>query len=78
MTLSQGYFTDKNHSYDALVFSAEAGSTWTLLYPEFCVVIPQPDVRVPVAFPVAPGDERLLLFGHDYRMNKIIKRMKYS
>jgi Na+/H+-dicarboxylate symporter/ABC-type amino acid transport substrate-binding protein len=74
------FFTDENDSYDALVFSAEAGSTWTLLYPEFCVAIPQPDVfRVPVAFPVAPGDERMRTFLNTWidlkRRNNTLQRI---
>ena len=59
----QEFVTREGDSYDALVFSAEAGSAWTLLYPEFAVVVPQPIIhRVPVAFPVAPGDDRMRTF----------------
>ncbi len=37
--------------FDALVYSAEAGSAWTLLYPSFSVVLPKPGViSVPVIF----------------------------
>jgi ABC-type amino acid transport substrate-binding protein len=46
-----------------MVFSAERGSAWTLAYPQYSVVVPQPDVvRVPVAFPMRAGDERLREF----------------
>ncbi|MBW2552497.1 MAG: sodium:dicarboxylate symporter, partial [Deltaproteobacteria bacterium] len=39
------------------------GSAWTLAYPQYSVVVPQPDVvRVPVAFPMRAGDERLRQF----------------
>lgn len=42
--------------YDALVYSAEAGSAWTLLYPAYSVVIPKPGViSVPVVFAL-PSD----------------------
>ncbi len=48
---------------DALVYTAEAGSAWSLVYPRFTVAVPQPDVlRVPVAFPVAPGDGEMTRF----------------
>ena len=30
---------------DIMVFSAERGSAWTLAYPQFSVVVPQPLVR---------------------------------
>ncbi|NIQ74304.1 MAG: amino acid ABC transporter substrate-binding protein, partial [Gammaproteobacteria bacterium] len=57
------FFENEDLTLDALVFSAEAGSAWTLIYPEYSVVIPQPEVfRVPVAFPMASGDERMRLF----------------
>ena len=46
------FFSPERGSYDALIFSAEAGSAWTLRYPEFSVVAPQPTIhRAPVAFP---------------------------
>ena len=38
---------------DAIVAAAERGSAWTLLHPEFTVVVPQPGlVRVPLAYPL--------------------------
>jgi proton glutamate symport protein len=59
----QEFVTGEGDAYDALLFSAEAGSAWTLLHPEFAVVVPQPTIhRVPVAFPVAPGDDRMRTF----------------
>jgi ABC-type amino acid transport substrate-binding protein len=57
------FFRQEGDSFDALLFSAEAGSAWTLLHPEFAVVVPLPTIhRVPVAFPVAPGDDRMRTF----------------
>ena len=48
---------------EALVYSAEAGSAWTLLHPKYSVVIPQPDVvRMPIAYPVAQGNDSLRNF----------------
>jgi ABC-type amino acid transport substrate-binding protein len=43
---------------DAVVYSAEGGSAWTLLYPGFTVVVPQP-VRafVPAGYPVPKDDD---------------------
>jgi len=38
---------------DAIVAAAERGSAWTLLYPEFTVVVPQPGLmRIPLGFPL--------------------------
>lgn len=57
------FFESHGPSWDALVYSAEAGSAWTLLHPEFSVVIPQPDVvRLPLAFPVAKENGSLRTF----------------
>jgi hypothetical protein len=43
------------------VFSAERGSAWTLAYPHYSVVVPQPDlVRVPVASPLQSTDTNLM------------------
>ena len=37
---------------DAFLFSAEAGSAWTMLYPEYQVTTPFPrNIRIPVVFP---------------------------
>jgi Na+/H+-dicarboxylate symporter/ABC-type amino acid transport substrate-binding protein len=42
---------------DALVYSAEAGSAWTLLYPDYSVVVPRgSNFQVPTAY-VAPQDD---------------------
>jgi len=38
------YFTAKEGTYDALVYTAEAGSAWTLVFPRFSVVVPKPRV----------------------------------
>jgi ABC-type amino acid transport substrate-binding protein len=48
---------------DAFVHSAESGSAWTLLHPQYSVVVPQPlSVSIPVAFAMAPGDSRMVAF----------------
>ena len=45
------------------MFSAESGSAWSLLYPDYAVVIPQPDVlAVPLAYPMARGDRDMVDF----------------
>ena len=45
---------------DAVLFTAEAGSAWTLLYPSFSVAIPQPDViKVPMAYAMPAGEDEL-------------------
>jgi ABC-type amino acid transport substrate-binding protein len=48
---------------DAVLLPAERGSAWTLMYPEYAVVVPGPDpIRVPLAFPIGKRDERFAIF----------------
>jgi proton glutamate symport protein len=57
------FFEGRGEELDALVFSAEAGSAWTLLYPAYTVAIPQPDVlTAPLAYPLAHGDQEMVDF----------------
>jgi hypothetical protein len=57
------FFEKHGEELDALVFSAEAGSAWSLLYPAYTVVIPQPDVlAVPLAYPMPRGDPEWVNF----------------
>ena len=43
---------------DAIVFPAERGSAWTLMYPRYTVVVPTPSrIRLPLAYPLARNDE---------------------
>jgi ABC-type amino acid transport substrate-binding protein len=57
------FFEGRGETLDALVYSAEAGSAWTLLYPAYTVAIPQPDVlTVPIAYAMAPNDQKMVNF----------------
>jgi len=43
---------------DVVVYSAEGGSAWTLIYPNFSIVVPaNMQVRVPMGYPLPKGDE---------------------
>lgn len=54
------FFKNKGKDLDALLFTAEAGSAWTLLYPDFTVVVPHPDIiAVPLAYPLAYGNQEM-------------------
>jgi Na+/H+-dicarboxylate symporter/ABC-type amino acid transport substrate-binding protein len=47
----------------AYVLPAERGSVLTLLHPAYSVVVPQPDtIKLPIAYPLARGDERWVRF----------------
>ena len=57
------FFETRGEELDAFVYSAEAGSAWTLLYPAYSVAIPQPDIlAAPLAYPVAHGERELADF----------------
>ncbi len=57
------FFDAETPIADVLVISAEAGSAWTLLHPEYQVVVPfRRDVRWPLGYAVAPGDPEFLRF----------------
>jgi Na+/H+-dicarboxylate symporter len=53
------FFHDDGQNFDALVFSAEAGSAWTLVYPQFSVVVPERGIEAPVAFGLPTTTPRL-------------------
>jgi Na+/H+-dicarboxylate symporter len=48
---------------EGLLFAAERGSAWTLMYPAYSVVVPEPNiVKVPLAYPIARHDQALATF----------------
>jgi ABC-type amino acid transport substrate-binding protein len=54
----QQLISSRSKEFDAIVFPAERGSAWTLIYPEYTVVVPQPaNVRVPLAYAIAKHDQ---------------------
>jgi hypothetical protein len=51
------FFESRGEELDGYVFAAEMGAAWTLLYPGYSVVVPQPDVvAIPMAWPAARHD----------------------
>jgi len=50
------FFKQQDESIDALMVEAEIGTAWTLLHPEYTVVIPESSkLNVPLGFAVAKG-----------------------
>ena len=55
------FFKEKGRDLDAMLYTAEAGSAWTLIYPAFSVAIPQPDVlAAPMGYAVSSDAGDLL------------------
>ena len=56
------FFESKGKALDGFIYTAEEGSAWSLLYPEYAVVVPLPPVSIPLTYPTAhadPGTGRL-------------------
>jgi len=54
------YLDSGGAGLDGCLWSVETGAAWTLIYPAFSVVPITPRSRVPVAYPVALGQEEFL------------------
>jgi Na+/H+-dicarboxylate symporter/ABC-type amino acid transport substrate-binding protein len=51
-------FSQWDAAVSAIALPAERGSAWTLLHPQFSVIVPGPGiVKIPLAFPIARRDE---------------------
>jgi len=52
-------FESASPDVDAVTLPAERGSAWTLIYPAYSVVVPEPGaVKVPLTYPIARQDHR--------------------
>lgn len=57
------FFEAEPGRFDGMLYVAELGAAWTLIYPGFTVAIPHPDVRkAPMAVALPRGDPDLLAF----------------
>lgn len=57
------HFAESLSGLDAIAITAERGSTWSLLYPQYSVVVPEPDVlTIPIAYAVGRANPDLLIF----------------
>jgi len=57
---AEEFFQPKGKTFDGFVYSAEGGSAWSLLYPEYAVVVPPPQIALPVSYAMARGDRELV------------------
>jgi|GEM_PF-3194477 len=66
------FFKGERHTIDAMLFGAPAASAWTLIYPEYTVVVPKP--RLPslqMAFPINKEDTAFENFMRSWLNSKI-------
>jgi Na+/H+-dicarboxylate symporter len=55
------FFRQNTANIDALAATAEAGGAWTIIYPEFSVVVPENiSLTIPMAYIVPGGDQEFL------------------
>jgi Na+/H+-dicarboxylate symporter len=64
------FFTDNPQEADALVISAEAGSAWTILYPAYSVVVPEPHLKANAALAVSLVSSDFEAFLNDWLQMK--------
>jgi Na+/H+-dicarboxylate symporter len=61
------YFEGRRPEVDAMVLLAQEAAAWSLLYPAYSVVVPQPDpIAVPVGIVVRQGHDELARFIDDW------------
>jgi ABC-type amino acid transport substrate-binding protein len=65
------FFETKGKALDGFVYTAEGGSAWSLLYPQYAVVVPPPPVLIPLTYPTALAGQELV----DY-VNALIELKK--
>ena len=62
ITSLDDFFSGNNPDLDAITISAEAGSAWTVVYPEYAVAIPKPHIKRPIAIATLKGEHEFTEF----------------
>lgn len=80
ITTPRLFFRDDYRHIDAMLFGAAAASAWTLLYPDYTVVAPNPVLPpLSMAFPIHRNDQGFELFMRNWiemkRQNKTLERL---
>ena len=57
---AEEFFESKGKTLDGFVYTAEEGSAWSLLYPEYTVVVPPPPIALPLSYAMARADRELV------------------
>jgi Na+/H+-dicarboxylate symporter/ABC-type amino acid transport substrate-binding protein len=60
------FFGEGRGDLDAIMISAEAGSAWTVLHPDYAVAIPKPHYSQPIAVALARGDQQIIDYLDDW------------
>ena len=71
------FFQADWENIDCLLVSAEAGSPWTLLYPQYQVVVPKPAIGTQsLGYPITGGDQALLNYINSWMDLDITKKYR--
>ncbi len=55
----RAYLRGQLPELDGVIYSAEGGAAWTLIYPNYSIVVPKPDpIALPAGYPVPKDDDR--------------------
>jgi len=66
------FFKEEFKHIDGMLFGAAAASAWTLIYPEYTVVVPKPKLpALSMAFPINKDDQAFELFMRNWITMKI-------
>jgi len=60
------FFNADRKGIDAMVISAEAGSAWTILHPDYSVAVPEPHIKANAAFALPMANSGLEDFINDW------------
>ncbi|NQZ21814.1 MAG: cation:dicarboxylase symporter family transporter [Colwellia sp.] len=74
------FFKEKYQHIDGMLFGAAAASAWTLLHPEYTVVVPKPILApLSMAFPINNNDQAFELFMRNWiemkQQSKVIDKL---
>lgn len=74
------FFKEEYQHIDGMLFGAAAASGWTLLYPEYTVVVPKPAIApLSMAFPINKNDQAFELFMRNWinmkKQSKTLERL---
>jgi ABC-type amino acid transport substrate-binding protein len=60
---ARDYFLAEEGTFDGAFHAAEIAAAWTLVYPQFTIVVPEPGrIRIPIAYPMPHGATDLVRF----------------
>lgn len=57
MSSPRAFLRGERPDIDAVIYSAEGGSAWTLIYPDYAVAVPHPlTIKIPTGYPLPQDD----------------------